>query len=68
MENGLVVRVGGVIPPCPHPFSQQQASGQIYKDDVNIFFSTSDVCLVRFSFCSRENIHLIEDFLDIKMF
>jgi hypothetical protein len=31
----------GVTPPPPPPFVQQ-ASGQIFKDDVNSFLSTSD--------------------------
>ncbi len=34
----------------PHPF-QQQASGQIFKDDVNGFPSISDICFMR-NLCS----------------
>jgi hypothetical protein len=36
--------VGVAVPlPAPHPFLQQ-ASGQIFKDDVNDFPSNSDIC------------------------
>jgi hypothetical protein len=38
----LVLRGRGVTPPAPTPFLQE-ASGQIYKDDVNGFSSTSDI-------------------------
>jgi hypothetical protein len=38
----VVVREGGVTPPTPMHSFLQQASGQIFKDDVNGFSSTSD--------------------------
>jgi hypothetical protein len=39
---------GGIAPPAPHPF-MQKASGQIFKDDVNGFSSTSDDCCMPYS-------------------
>jgi hypothetical protein len=33
-----------VTPPTANPFYNLQASGQIFKDDVTIFSSTSDTC------------------------
>jgi hypothetical protein len=45
----MVMR-GSVTPPSPTPF-YKQASGQIYKDDVNVFLSTLGyylaLCLLR---------------------
>ncbi len=41
LGNKVVVRGGGVT-----PSAFIQASGQLYKDDMNSFFSTSDVCFV----------------------
>jgi hypothetical protein len=38
-------RNGGVIPPANTSF-YKQTSGQIFKDDVNCFFSTSCICLM----------------------
>ncbi len=37
-----------VTPPAPYPF-QQQVSGQIFKDDMNGFSSTSDICFMKFT-------------------
>jgi hypothetical protein len=42
----VVVREGGVTPPTPMHSFLQQASGQIFKDDVNDFSSTSDICFM----------------------
>jgi hypothetical protein len=42
LGNRVVVRGGGVT---VHPFLQQ-ASGKIYKDDVNGLSSTSDICFM----------------------
>ncbi len=37
LENRIVVREEGVTPPAPSPLNRQQASGPIFKDDVNVF-------------------------------
>jgi hypothetical protein len=39
---------GGSVTPSPHPYLQQ-ASGQIFQDDVNGFSSTSDSLLCNIS-------------------
>jgi hypothetical protein len=43
-NRGVVVGGGGYYA-RPHPFLQQ-ASGQIFKYDVNDFFSTSVICFM----------------------
>ncbi len=47
MGNRSLVGGGGVTPPHP-PLSTSQASGQILKDDVKGFSSTSDICFMIF--------------------
>jgi hypothetical protein len=49
-EKTVVAKAGGRYSPRPHPFFLQ-ASGQIIKDDVNGFTSTSDMCFVYVSSC-----------------
>jgi hypothetical protein len=45
LENKVVVRRGGIIPSSLLLF-MQQALGNIFKDDVNGFSSTSDICFM----------------------
>jgi hypothetical protein len=37
---------GGVLLRLPPPLPLQHASGQMFKDDVNGFSSTSDICIM----------------------
>ncbi len=43
LGNRVVVRGEVFLHPPPHPFLQQ-ASGEIFEDDMNGFSSTADIC------------------------
>jgi hypothetical protein len=45
LENRVAVREEEFLHPPPHPFLQQ-ASGEIFEDDVNGFSSTADICFM----------------------
>jgi hypothetical protein len=38
----------GVTPPAPILYYSKQSSGQVFKDDVNCFSSTSDICFMSY--------------------
>jgi hypothetical protein len=52
LGNRVVAWEKGVTPPAPHNFLSfyKQASGQMFKDDVNGFSSTTIICFMAYEY------------------